>query len=233
MPVASGASREVAGSLLRSCWKLLKKLLDPHSTLHSPPIHTSHSTLHQSTLHQSTLHTPLSTNPHFTLKTPHPTLHTPLHHFTQLHQSQCFDGSKFRDCAGRGQDFLQWGVGVKFIYGEAKRYFFNFNIQDRNSCITSQGKKVVKGDCKSAGALKWGLNEGQLTASNGKFCVSRLADETAVLSKTSEENCEFIAMEVPSVYTDEQIAGMLKNPNLSEEERDLLMEAVQKRQLTR
>ena len=58
-----------------------------------------------------------------------------------------------------------------------------------------------------------------------------MTNDEAQLAPTRENNCEFIAMEVPSVYTDEQIATMLKNPSLSDDERKLLLEAVQKRSL--
>lgn len=119
----------------------------------------------------------------------------------------CFDGNKFRDCSGRGESLLHWGVGIKYIWGEARRYFFNFDVQHRGSCIVQHGRKVEKGDCKDPGALRWSLTEGQLTSQGGKWCLVRLPNDQAGMGLTRNNDCEFIALEVPAVYTDEQIAG--------------------------
>ena len=58
----------------------------------------------------------------------------------------CFDGEKFRSCEGKGYHQLLWGIGVKFVWGEAKRYLFSYNVADREKCIVSKGKKVTKGE---------------------------------------------------------------------------------------
>ena len=34
----------------------------------------------------------------------------------------CFDGYKFRPCEGLGANKLLWGIGVKFINGNAHRH---------------------------------------------------------------------------------------------------------------
>jgi len=150
--------------------------------------------------------------------------------FLKAADGACFDGSKFRDCTGRGESLLHWGVGVKYIFNEARRYFFNFDVQYRGSCIVAHGKKVMKGDCKDKGALRWSLNEGKLTAQGGKVCLVRLPNDQAAMDSSGAENCEFIALEVPSVYSDEQIAAILKDPNTSEETRNELIEYVQNAQ---
>jgi len=105
----------------------------------------------------------------------------------------CFDGSKFRSCEGAGAKSLLWGVGIKYIWGKANRYFFNFNLQERGLCLVAEGNKVAKKDCTSGGALKWGLKDGQLSSSNGKMCVARLSDNSAVMSKCSEAS-EYVYM---------------------------------------
>ena len=82
------------------------------------------------------------------------------------------------------------GVGVKYIWGEASRYFFNFNIHDRANCnhyyynyyyycynyfcccyyccyyylgIVADGVRVSKDSCNLGGAIRWGLTGGQMT----------------------------------------------------------------------
>jgi hypothetical protein len=112
----------------------------------------------------------------------------------------CFDGNKFRPCNSKDYTVNMWGVGIRYLWsGESARYFYN-TYGDRGTCLVSHGFKVEKGLCSDAGALNWGLSNGQLTANNGKHCVARLADDTAVLAKCSEAH-EFIAMEIPSAHT--------------------------------
>jgi hypothetical protein len=101
-----------------------------------------------------------------------------VYHPTAVHENgfylksadgNCFDGSKFRSCEGSGASKLLWGIGIKYVWGQASRYFYNYNIQERSNCIVAKGNKVVKGPCSDAGSLNWGLNNGQLTAYKGFF----------------------------------------------------------------
>jgi hypothetical protein len=114
----------------------------------------------------------------------------------------CFDGSGFKDCDGVSANKLLWGVGIKYVWGKANRYFFNFNQQERDKCITEQGSHVAVGDCASGGALQWGLSDGKLSAKNGKMCVARLADNSAVMTRCSDAS-EYISMDVPRVFSAE------------------------------
>jgi hypothetical protein len=143
-----------------------------------------------------------------------------LYHPTSVHENgfylksadeKCFDGEKFRSCEGTGASRLLWGIGIKFIWGNAQRYFFGFQAQDRNNCIVAHGNKLEKGSCSSSGALKWGLSDGKLSVDNGKRCVSRLVDNTAVLTRCSDSS-EYISMDIPTVYTSEDLQRMMQNP---------------------
>lgn len=146
---------------------------------------------------------------------------TPLvYHPTAVHENgfylkaadgDCFDGGKFRSCTGTGSNKLLWGIGIKYIWGEAKRYFFNFSAQERSNCIVAKGNIVEKDTCTSAGALKWGLLNGQLSTNHGNKCVARKVDNTAVLTNCAN-TYEFILLEVPSLYTNEQLLAMMDNP---------------------
>lgn len=160
-----------------------------------------------------------------------------VYHPTAVHENgfyiksadgSCFDGSKFRACEGAGASKLLWGAGVRFVWGEARRYFFNFNLQERNKCIVTRGGKVEKGLCSDKAALNWALAAGQLTANGGSKCGQRRTDDTAVLTKC-RDSYEYLSMEVPTVYSNEQLLEMLKNPNLSQEERAALTEALQRK----
>lgn len=144
----------------------------------------------------------------------------------------CFDGSTFRSCEGSGSKSLLWGVGIKYVWGKANRYFFNFNPSERSLCVVQQGGKVAKAECSKSGALQWGLRDGQLSAGNGKLCVARLADNSAVLAKCSEAS-EYMTMEVPTVYSAEDLQEMVKNQDkLSPEERQKLAQLVKQYQLS-
>jgi hypothetical protein len=158
-----------------------------------------------------------------------------VYHPTSVHEAgfylkaadgTCFDGSKFRTCTGRGSESLLWGIGVKYIGGKANRYFFNFSPEERGKCIVARGSKVEKGLCTANGALRWGLADGKLSAGNGKMCLARNADDTGVMVKCSDAN-EFIVMDIPTVYTEEDIANMLKNQDkLSPEEKKNLAQVI-------
>ena len=162
-----------------------------------------------------------------------------VYHATEVHKNgfylktadgACFDGGAFRKCDGKS---LLWGVGIKYIGGQANRYFFNFNPSERELCIVNQGGKPAKAECTKSGALQWGLRDGQLSASNGKMCVARLADNTAVMTKCSEAS-EFVTMEVPVVYSKEDIEEMLQNQDkLTPEEKQKLATLIKNYEMNR
>jgi len=143
-----------------------------------------------------------------------------LYHPTAVHErgfylksadSECFDGNKFRSCEGTGANRLLWGVGVKYVWGEAKRYIFNFFHQERSNCIVAQRNGTVeKAPCSSAGAVSWGLQHGKLSQSNGKKCVARKADDSAFVANCNDIY-EYISLEVPSSYSNEQLESMLQS----------------------
>lgn len=143
-----------------------------------------------------------------------------LYHPTSVHENgfylksadgSCFDGSKFRSCSGAGSGGLLWGVGVKYIWGEAKQYLFSFSKKEK-SCVVKKGSKVEKGDCSTSGALVgWGLHDGRLSVQNGKLCAVRKSDDTVNLLACNEGS-EYVSIEVPSVYTTEELASMLQDP---------------------
>jgi hypothetical protein len=56
------------------------------------------------------------------------------------------------------------------------------------------------GECKSPGALKWGLQDGKLYYNDGKRCLARLYDNTLEVTKCSTAY-EYIFMDVPSTYS--------------------------------
>ena len=124
----------------------------------------------------------------------------------------CFDGSKFRSCDGAGSNKLLWGIGVRYVWGESKRYLFSFHVQDRSNCLLGHGSHVEKGPCKENAAVTWSLSQGQLTYGTGsKKCLARHTDDTAVLVSCNQA-FEYITLEVPSIYTNEQLIEMLQNP---------------------
>ena len=165
-----------------------------------------------------------------------------VYHATEVHKNgfylksadgTCFDGSAYRKCDGAGSKSLLWGVGIKYIWGQANRYFFNFNPSERSLCIVNQGGKPVKAECSKGGALQWGLRDGQLSTNNGKLCVARLSDNTGVMAKCSEAS-EYTTMEVPTVYTREEIEEMLRNQDsLSPEEKIKLAQLVKSYEASR
>ena len=77
-----------------------------------------------------------------------------VYHPTALHENgfylkaadeSCFDGEKFRPCSGKASNQLLWGVGVKFVWGEAKRYLYSFSIAERGNCLVGRGSTVSRG----------------------------------------------------------------------------------------
>jgi hypothetical protein len=144
-----------------------------------------------------------------------------VYHPTAVHENgfyikaadgKCFDGSKFRSCEGSGSNKLLWGVGIRYVWGEAQRYLFNFHVQDRSNCIVGRGSNVEKGPCKDSGATTWSLGHGQLSFGAGsKTCLARRTDDSAALIPCSQ-SYEYVTLEVPSIYTNEQLVEMLQNP---------------------
>jgi len=136
---------------------------------------------------------------------------------------KCFDGSKFRTCQSSSK--LLWGVGIKYIWEKAYRYFYN--IEDSSKCISQSGSKVQLGDCTSSSSLKWGLSDGKLSSQNGKMCIARLVDDSAVMEKCQVAS-EYITMDVPKVYTEDDLKHLLLNQeNLTGEEKQALAQLVQ------
>eukprot|EP01041_Mallomonas_annulata_P006871 gene6871-13931_t len=155
-----------------------------------------------------------------------------LYHPTAVHEvgfylksadGGCFDGTRYKSCETNANKLL-WGIGIKYIWGKANRYFFNFF--DKTQCIVARGSKIEKGDCRHPGALSWGLQDGKFTHNNGKKCVARLLDHSGTLTKCSD-SYEYTYMDVPSTYTSEELAGMVKNQdNLTPEERKVLQQII-------
>ena len=116
--------------------------------------------------------------------------------------------------------------GVKYVWGKANRYFFNFALNERENCIVAKGNKVERGSCSSSGALKWGLSsDGKLSTKNGKLCLVRHNDDTAGLARCNEAN-EYMSIVAPEILKPEDIQEALKNPNLSAEQRKALQEVL-------
>ena len=74
--------------------------------------------------------------------------------------------------------------------------------------------KIEKTSCSSSGALRWGLSDGKLSIDNGRMCLVRLADNTGAMAKCSDAN-EYISMDIPTVYSSEDLAAMLNNQVLN------------------
>ena len=122
----------------------------------------------------------------------------------------CFDGELFRTCTGKGADTLLWGIGIKYIGGKANRYIFNFHPLERKNCLVAKGSRIEKGACTEHGALRWGLSDGKLSVGNGKKCLARLNNDQGVMVNCNEAN-EYISMDIPTVYTTEDLENMMKN----------------------
>jgi hypothetical protein len=117
-------------------------------------------------------------------------------------------------------------LGVKYVWGKANRYFFNFALNERENCIVAKGNRVERGSCSSSGALKWGLSsDGKLSTKNGKLCLVRHNDDTAGLARCNEAN-EYMSIVAPEILKPEDIQEALKNPNLSAEQRKALQEVL-------
>ena len=126
----------------------------------------------------------------------HPTAVHEVGFYLKAPDGGCFDGSQFKSCESAASKML-WGVGIKYIWGKANRYFFNYN--DKSKCLVTRGSRVEKGDCRHPGAFKWGLQEGHLSANGGKKCLARLMDNSGAMPKCSEAY-EYISMDVPATY---------------------------------
>lgn len=66
------------------------------------------------------------------------------------------------------------------------------------------------GECSHSGALNWGLYDGKLSQHNGKNCVARLLDDGGAIARCSKAS-EFIQIDIPTTYTAEDLANMVKN----------------------
>jgi hypothetical protein len=149
--------------------------------------------------------------------------------FLKSADGRCFDGSTFKNCAAEETTKLLWGVGIKYVWGKAQRYFFNFHYTGRDNCIVASGKTVKKGSCKDKGALEWGLRDGELSIKNGQMCLARLLDNTAVMARCAEA-AEHITIDVPNSYTDDDLAEMIKNQDkLTPEERNVLAQLLKQK----
>lgn len=147
------------------------------------------------------------------------------YHVTAVHENgfllatangECFDGEKFRSCYTSGSSkalsSLYWGIGIRYVWGEAKRYFFSFAPQERNKCLVYDGNnKVHRGACESGNALTWGLQHGRLSVQNGKKCVVRKGDDSAALTNCNEGN-EYILMNVPVTGVSDNVMSLLNSP---------------------
>ena len=129
----------------------------------------------------------------------------------------CFDGAMFKKCSilsTTNSDML-WGIGVKYTSwtGQESRYIFDFT--HRNNCLTAYGGgwKVGKGDCSDSRALGWSLQGGRLSrgaASGSPMCVTRRADDTAVLARCADAS-EFTVLELPMTYSASDLVELKKN----------------------
>lgn len=153
--------------------------------------------------------------------------------FLKTADGKCFDGASFRSCAANTSKLL-WGVGIKYVWGRAKRYFFSFHHLDRDSCIVAEGgRRVKKGACADKGALEWGLRDGELSIRNGQMCLARLSDNSATMARCASEGSEYITVDVPNSYTEEDLADMLKNQDkLTPEEKNVLAQLLKQSSLS-
>ena len=97
--------------------------------------------------------------------------------FLQAADGTCFDGFRFVACTSK----MLWGVGIRYVWGEARRYLFDF--KHREICLVSKGATVESGDCNSHNALGWGLNDWKLSSQAEKWCVSRKPNDDAILTR--------------------------------------------------
>jgi hypothetical protein len=125
---------------------------------------------------------------------------TPVHDvgvYLKSTDGTCFDGDKFRECINRNS--LLWGIGVKYSWGKAYRYIFNF--KDRDSCILAKGDSVYKGPCKDSKSLGWALENGKMTFNNGKLCVVRKTIDNSTSLTPCGNTHEYITVDIPLTYT--------------------------------
>lgn len=95
-------------------------------------------------------------------------------------------------------------------------------------CIEINGKEVSKGECSHSGALGWGLLDGKLTARSGSMCLVRKQDNSVAMASCQEAN-EFVTMDIPTFYSNEDLAKLVKNQDkLTPEERAALAEVLKK-----
>jgi hypothetical protein len=59
--------------------------------------------------------------------------------YLKASDGSCFDGSSFRSCYGVGASKLLWGIGMRYVGGEAVRYLFLFSPKERHNCLVHKG----------------------------------------------------------------------------------------------
>jgi hypothetical protein len=151
------------------------------------------------------------------------------YHLTAVHEDgflittasgDCFDGENFRSCSSAGSSAasklssLYWGIGIRYVWGEARRYLFKFPLPERNKCLAAKGKNTIGlGDCDtSGGVLTWGLQQGQLSYNHGKKCVSRTLTENQPILTDCKETHEYMIMNIPATNYDDHFLTLLKSP---------------------
>lgn len=69
--------------------------------------------------------------------------------FLKSADGRCLDGNSFASCTQTlNVRSLLWGVGVKYIWGKANRYFYNFVTKE---CLVAKGSRLERDDCDHAG----------------------------------------------------------------------------------
>lgn len=136
-----------------------------------------------------------------------------IYHPTAVHENgfylkaadgKCFDGNAFKTCTS--STTMLWGNGIRYVWGEAMGYIFSYARKEPATCISTKGKKIIRGDCFGSGALGWGWHDGKVTTKNGKQCLVRMNDDSAALAPCSQGS-EFITIDLPTVMTEEELAA--------------------------
>lgn len=148
----------------------------------------------------------------------HPTAVHEIGFYLKSADGMCFDGTRFRSC--QSSSARLFGIGVKFVSGKARRYFFDFN--KRQECLVSAGKTGVSlGKCSAPAAMGWSFDKGALKYRNNK-CLLRNGDETGTIASCAQGH-EHISLDVPASYSQEELEDLLRNQDqLTPEQRRLL-----------
>lgn len=150
----------------------------------------------------------------------HPTAVHEVGFYLKAADGMCYNGDKFKSCSSTTNKLF--GIGIKYVGGVAKRYFFDFG--SRQQCILARGKTGIEmGPCSSSAALGWSVEDGKLQR-HGTMCVARLADDKAALVPCRETH-EHISVDVPASYTQEELEELLRNQDkLTPEQRRSLQQ---------